>query len=229
VDDLPGAWEHLLGDMFKVQRNNEDSLFVSLSYAFKQMDTTENMSAPSIKKMVVKRLREMLEQKTLLKKIGEIFYPKDRDEKMKSMNSMVNRMLGNDESEEVVLNLYKTQCKKLLLHIQSFESLLNEIQGEKHIGCEMDIIVASLLKEVNIIILDKIKKLGHLNFYCVGPQFGQYSKYILLMKNATIDRNVYSIIENRGKYLFDILDLPLEFKHEIIDKCAEHLELCYQC
>ncbi len=49
------------------------------------------------------------------------------------------------------------------------------------------------------------------------------------MKNATIDRNVYSIIENRGKYLFDILDLPLEFKHDILDKCSEHLELCYQC
>ncbi len=229
IDDLPGAWEHLLGDMFKVQRNNEDSLFVSLSYAFKQMDTTENMSSSSIKKMVVKRLREMLEQKTLLKRIGEIFYPKDRNEKMKSMNSMVNRMLGNDESEEVILNLYKTQCKKLLVHVQSFESLLTEIQGDKHIGCEMDIIVASILKEVNIIILDKIKKLGHLNFYCVGPQFGSYTKYILLMKNATIDRNVYSIIEYKGKYLFDILDLPLEFKHDIIDKCAEHLELCYQC
>lgn len=229
VDDLPGAWQHLLGDMFKVQRNNEDSLFVSLSYAFKQMNTTENMSAHSIKKMVVNRLREMLEQKSLLKKIGEIFYPKNRDEKMKSMNLMVNQMLGNNEGEEVILNLYKTQCKKLLIHIQSFESLLNEIQGDKHIGCEMDIIVTSLIKEVNIIILDKIKRFGHLNFYCVGPQFGQYSKYILLMKNATIDRNVYSIIEDKGKYLFDILDLPLEFKHEILDKCAEHLELCYQC
>ncbi len=132
--------------------------------------------------------------------------------------------------ENTIVSLYKNQCRKLLSHVQSFDGLIHEITSDRHIGCEMDIITTSYMMNVNIIVLDRFKHKEAPKFYCVGKQFDSgFSKYILLYKTLAFDRNIYFILESKGKYVFEDIDLPFEFRSNVVDKCGSHSTFGYEC
>ncbi len=83
---------------------------------------------------------------------------------------------------------------------------------------------------VNIIILEKFKHKEEPKFYCIGKQFDSgLSKYIILFKTLAFDKNIYFIVESKGKYLFEDIDLPFEFRDKIVEKCSKHETLDFEC
>jgi hypothetical protein len=274
LESIPTQWEPYLESSFKMQKNTENSLFVSLSYAFRELNSNVDMSAKNIQMKIVQTLESIRENKSLIRKFFMIMNPlcinnpklqlymtekntiemgnklisggnqeKEKKKKkiipkenpimnqMKTMENMTSEKITKIEFDEnVIVHLYKNQCRKLLSHIQSFEGLMHEIMSGKHIGCEMDIIVSSYMMGVNIIVLDKFKHKEAPRYYCIGNQFDTgLSKYILLYKALSFDKNIYYIIESKGRYLFDLESLPYEFKTKIIDQCHLHRSLDYEC
>ncbi len=262
LEPLPSQWEPYLDPSFKMQKNTENSLFVSLSYAFRETNSNVDMSAKNIQMKIVQTLETIRENKALIKKFFLIMNPLCVDNPklqllMKNMGmnmpipeesgkkkkkilpksedmSMVSKEMENMKQinfdENVIVNLYKNQCRRLLSHIQSFEGLMHEIMSDKHIGCEMDIIVSAYMMGLNIIILDKFKHKEAPRYYCIGNQFDTgYSKYVILYKALAFDKNIYYIVESKGKYLFDLESLPYEFKTKIVDQCHQHRSLDYEC
>jgi hypothetical protein len=267
LEPIPTQWEPYFDPSFKMQKNTENSLFVSLSYAFREMNSNVDMSAKNIQMKIVKTLEAIRENKNLIKKFFLIMnplcvdnpklqvlmknmgmnmlQPEEVEEKGKKKKKIIPNNGGNkdaeptkeiksmmkiDFDENVIVNLYKNQCRKLLSHIQSFEGLMHEIMSDKHIGCEMDIIVSAYMMGVNIIILDKFKHKEAPRYYCIGNQFDTgYSNYIILYKALAFDKNIYYIVESKGKYLFDLESLPYEFKTKIVDQCYQHRSLDYEC
>jgi hypothetical protein len=277
LEPIPSQWEPYLDTSFKMQKNTENSLFVSLSYAFREMNSNVDMSAKNIQMKIVQTLETIRDNKNLIKKfflimnplcvdnpklqvlmknIGmNIPQPEEIEEKGKkkkkiipknggmdkpnmttlqgkltSQTKQMENMMKIDFDENVIVNLYKNQCRKLLSHIQSFEGLMHDIMSDKHIGCEMDIIISAYMMGVNIIILDKFKHKEAPRYYCIGNQFDTgYSNYIILYKALAFDKNIYYIVESKGKYLFDLESLPYEFKTKIIDQCYQHRSLDFEC
>jgi hypothetical protein len=150
--------------------------------------------------------------------------------KMNSSSSSMNlNEMRNNETQDIIVQLYKNYCQKVFKHIQSLESLKNEILHDKNLGCEVDIIIISMIFQINIVILERIRREGQIGYVCIGPQFGNFSKYILLIKNTSTERNLYSIIANQNKYLFDEEELPFSFRSDILSQCDRHLHICYDC
>jgi hypothetical protein len=268
IEPLPTQWEPYLDPSFKMQKNIENSLFVSLSHAFREINSNVDMSAKNIQMKIVQTLESIRENKSLIRKFFLIMNPlcvnnpklqllmkemnmsitsaeeevKDEKgkkrkkiipkekEKEKEKTSIPENMKKIDFDENVIVQLYKNQCRKLLSHIQSFEGLMHEIMSDKHIGCEMDIIISAYMMGVNIIVLDKFKHKESPRYYCIGNQFDTgLSKYIILYKTLSFDKNIYYIVESKGRYLFDLETLPYEFKTKIVDQCHLHKSLDYEC
>jgi hypothetical protein len=165
-------------------------------------------------------LQAIQNDKSILRKIDFIFHPNK-----KNKNTNVNSV-----NENILLQLYKHQCTKLFNQTQSFDALLQDITNPKYTGCEMDIVITSLMMNVNILILEKMKPKEAPRFSCVGPQFhSENGKYILLYKTTLPDKNVYFILQNKGKYIFEDIDLPFEFKNKILEQCENHQHICYDC
>ncbi len=249
IRDLPIYWNNYLGNTFKVVTNIEDSLFVSISYALKQLETNNNIGKEitplMIKELLVQYLDKVSKDKNIIAKIADAF-----DEDIKNNNSNLNiknnkkhsnkktkPTLRNNMSNEnikkydenTIYLLYKNQCKKLLAHVQSYSQLSQELLSNNHKGCEVDILLLSNKFNINIIILEERKKRDLPTFYCVGSQFGNFNKYIILMRNIQLEKNIYNILENKNKFVFEDVDLPYKFREEIVDKCKLHTKLCYQC
>ncbi len=248
IRELPIYWSNYLTNNFKIVTNIEDSLFVSMSYAIKQLDLNNNNSkditAIKIKEMLVEYLMEISKDKNTIKKIVDAFgdeqnlLPKNMQKNKNNKNNnnkkdKKNSIKNNSEimryDENSLYKLYKNQCKKLLAHVQSFSQLSSELLSNNHKGCEVDILLLSNKFNVNIIILEERKKKDLPTFYCVGTQFGNFNKYILLIRNIQLDKNIYNIVENKNKFVFEDVDLPYKFREDVLDKCKYHTVLCYQC
>jgi hypothetical protein len=152
---------------------------------------------------------------------------KTQSSKMNMPN--INMNMRNNETQDLIVQLYKNYCQKVFKHIQSLESLKNEILHDKNLGCEVDIIIVSMIFQINIVILERVRREGEIGYVCIGPQFGNFSKYILLIKNTSTERNLYSIVVNQNKYLFDEEELPFSFRSDILSQCDRHLHICYDC
>ncbi len=244
LQPIPTQWEPFLNSTFKMQKNTENSLFISLSYALRELTTNNNFTSKNIQIKIAETLELIKENKGMIKKLYHIMNPEceggEGNEKEKEKNNSKKKNLNNNNNtrrnsqmeydENVLVNLYRNQCRKLLSHVQSFEGLIHEITGDKHIGCEMDILLTSYMMNVNIIVLDRFKHKEAPKFYCVGQQFDSgFSKYILLYKTLAFDKNIYFILESKGKYVFENIDLPFEFRNNIIDKCGSHSTFGYEC
>ncbi len=221
-DAIPPVWEPYFSPTFKIQKNIENSLFISLSYALRELTQNSNYSSLNIQMKIGETLQAIQNDKSILRKIDFIFHPPQKNKnKNQNMNSI---------NENVILQLYKNQCSKLFNQTQSFDALLQDITNPKYTGCEMDIVITSLMMNVNILILEKMKPKEAPRFSCVGPQFhADNSKHILLYKTTLPDKNVYFILQNKGKYVFEDIDLPFEFKNKILEHCESHQHICYDC
>ena len=85
--------------------------------------------------------------------------------------------------------------------------------NDKYDGCIIDIIILSIIYNINIIILDKRKISNSIDFNIIGGQFSQYDNNILLYKSISLEKNsfVYNIIEFKNKYVFKKKELPETF------------------
>ncbi len=246
IRELPIYWSNYLSNNFKIVTNVEDSLFVSMSYAIKQLDSNSNninnkeVTPLKIKEVLVENLNRISKDKNIIKKIAETFGEEENNKENESQNKNKNQNKKNKVEkmnknnlikydENTLYLLYKNQCKKLLTHVQSFSQLPVELLSNNHKGCEVDLLLLSNKFNINIIILEERKKKDLPTFYCVGSQFGNFNKYVLLMRNIQLEKNIYNILENKNKFVFEDVDLPYKFREEVIDKCKIHSKLCYQC
>ncbi len=219
IEDLPINWQNYLGTSFKVEKNRDDSIFIFMGQVLKEMNMEglKNIQVDTLKNYLIEQLKKIVEEKQLVKQIYEVFNPKEKTDK--KMNKTNNTKLKYDEN--TIVELYRRQCNKIMGNIQTFSQLIMEIQNDKYGGCDVDLVLFSTIFSLNMIILDKRFKTGQSSYYCIGPTFGRFVRYIILLRSVSIG-NIYSIVQSKNKYLFEDVDLPHRFKEDIVDNCDKN-------
>jgi hypothetical protein len=212
TERLPGKWEQLLSSNYLVQKNDNKSIFVSISYAIENLNNdnknkNSKLIIESIKKKICNFIEKFSSDTNIINKI------------FKTINSKKN---NNDEktnkSNVTLLELYQRELlneKNNYKLIVTEEKLRNEIMDESYNGCIIDIIILSIIYNTNIIILNKryykdIKE----NYSLIGPEFGAFDNDILLFKSILSSESkifIYNIIKHYSKYVLKRNELPKKF------------------
>lgn len=244
TEKLSGRWESLLGRKYIVQKNLNPSIYLSMSYSLIGLNTNiENQNSKTIINIIKRKVCDFIEKHdtdlSMVLKFAEIMSSKKNNASvMKKNNSVVKKLQqlelsnkglankvakynNNNNSSQIstLLELYQKELfkqKNEYKLISSTEKLVREIMNDGYTGCILDIIITSIIYNVNIIILNKRHyREANQNFTYIGPQFGVYNDNILLYKSSLetdIKTFVYNIIRSGSdKYLFKQNELPPGF------------------
>ena len=242
IEKLSGRWEQLLGEKYIVQKNINSSIYLSLSYSLANLNiNVENQNSKTIINIIKRKVCDFIEKHdndmSMVIKLLNIINSKKNNssikknsnnikEKLKkvtftskTLTNKVNSPNNNEKEISTILELYQKELfkqKNEYRLISSTEKLVREILNETYTGCIIDIIIISIIYNVNIIVLNKrhYKETLH-NFMYIGPQFGLFNENILLYKSSNetnIKNYIYNIIRlGSNKYLFKQNELPSKF------------------
>jgi hypothetical protein len=213
TERLPGKWEQLLSSNYLVQKNDNKSIFIPISYAISSLNNnTKNENSKllieSIKKKICIFIEKFSSDKNIIDKISKTLNSKKNNEKNNK----------NEKISTTLLELYQNQLlneKNNYKLIVSEEKLRNDIMSETYNGCIIDIIIFSIIYNTNIIILNKryYKDIRE-NYSIIGPEFGAFDNNILLFKSILSSESklyMYNIIKYYSKYVFKKNELPKKF------------------
>lgn len=243
IEKLSGRWEQLLGNKYIVQKNMNSSIYLSLSYSLSGLNiNVENQNSKTIINIIKRKVCDFIEKhdtdmSMVLKFMNIISLKKNNSSLKKSENSIKEKLkkvnlsnkaltnklnISNQNNKKEISTLLELYQKELFKQrneyrlISSTEKLVREIMNDTYTGCIIDIIIVSIIYNVNIIVLNKrhYKETIH-NFMNIGPQFGLFNDNILLYKSSNesdIKSYIYNIIRyGNNKYLFKQNDLPSKF------------------
>ena len=185
LDDLSIYWSKLLGDSYKIKTDENTTIFSLLTQAF-NIDEFKNFKN---KKLLASEIKYKITN-----------YLKNKNSKI---------------SEDEIINLYKECNPKYFKQTTTFQILLNEIQNDAYMGCEVDLEFIAKIYKINIVILDRrIKKNqpGYklITYKSINTQ-NKNTYFLLIYKSLIFDTEVYNLVQYKNKTVFKIGELPLKF------------------
>ena len=186
VDNLSYYWEQILGDKFKIRMSNMNNN--SLLYLI--TIPLNNIKGIHNEIITIDTLKSVI-----------LKYMKEKIQKNGYMN---------------IVNRYKKEDSKLFKYIESIDSLYDKIGKNTYTGTEIDLEYISDIFHVNIIIMNKRKRMkkDEKGYHIIKP-YNQSKKYILLYKSVIGDHFTYHLIQNKEKIVFEMNDFPQKFKNLI--------------
>lgn len=202
-EELSTYWLKLFTNKFNVQKNIEDSLFISIGYALKEIKG-EQYDKNRIKMDISNFLSTHNHNKNFINKLHNSFkYTNQHD-----------------------IKYYYIHNFKFIKSIITIEDLVKEINLNYYTGCEVDLYIMSYIYKINIIVLDKRLVKKSEGFKCYGYE-NNYENYIFLYKNVKLDKYTYDIVKLRDKFVFKLIDLNNKIITKIIQRCK--IMNCNEC
>jgi len=191
IEELSGYWEKILNNKFKIKLSEDNNIFSLVEFILNILKNSNNeeINIITIKNKIIQYLKNLT---------------------VKYKNLKVN--------EEYLLDFYKKYGDKIFKYVTSFSSLLEEILNDNYLGSEFELEYIAEIYNLNIIILDKRIKKNSIGYKIYKPQTKKSNNYILLYKSIVFDNNLYNLIQNKNKYIFQISDFPEKFIKNIINK-----------
>jgi hypothetical protein len=215
TEALPGKWEQLLSSSYVVQKNDNNSMFYSISYGISSLNNNNEQNTKILIELIKKKICTFIEK-----------YLNDRNIIDKILKTMGLKKNNNNNNQNLnIVDLYRKVLeneKNNYKSINSDEKLRKEIMNDNYNGCIIDIIILSIIYNVNFIVLNKryykdIKE----NFSLIGPEFGAFDNNIILfksLKSAESKLYIFNIIKYHNKYVFKQNELPKKFLNFISKK-----------
>jgi hypothetical protein len=191
TENLSGYWEKILNNKFKIKITEDNNIFSLIEFVLNIIKNSNNeeVNIISIKNKIIQYLKNIT---------------------VKYKNLKVD--------EEYLLEFYKKYGDKIFKYVTSFSSLLEEILNDNYIGSEIELEYIAEIYNLNIIVLDKRIKKDSTGFKIFKPHTKKSNNYILLYKSIIFDNNLYNLIQNKNKYVFQLNDFPEKFVKNIINK-----------
>jgi hypothetical protein len=191
TENLSGYWEKILNNKFKIKITEDNNIFSLIEFVLNIIKNSNNeeVNIISIKNKIIQYLKNIT---------------------VKYKNLKVD--------EEYLLEFYKKYGDKIFKYVTSFSSLLEEILNDSYIGSEIELEYIAEIYNLNIIVLDKRIKKNSTGFKIFKPHTKKSNNYILLYKSIIFDNNLYNLIQNKNKYVFQLNDFPEKFVKNIINK-----------
>jgi hypothetical protein len=214
TEALPGKWEQLLSPSYVVQKNDNNSMFYSISYGISSLNNNNEQNTKILIELIKKKICTFIEK-----------YLNDRNIIEKMLKTMGLKKNNNNNQNLNIVDLYRKVLeneKNNYKLINSDEKLRKEIMNDNYNGCIIDIIILSIIYNVNFIVLNKryykdIKE----NYSLIGPEFGAFDNNIILfksLKSAESKLYIFNIIKYHNKYVFKQNELPKKFLNFISKK-----------
>jgi hypothetical protein len=133
-------------------------------------------------------------------------------------NTIVDYISKLNENE--LLSFYKKygDSLKSLFYISSQASLVELINNESYNGTLADLEYISKIFKLNIVVLEKRLKKGEEEFRFMHIDQYESNYFILFMRTNVLNSYVYNIIDNKGRILFKMEELPSKFMDYITTK-----------
>ena len=211
-DDLSSSWIKIFSYNYIVQKNIEDSLFISLSYALNTI-SNKKYNKEEIKNTLIDYLKQFDTNKLnnskmqFLSQLSTLFKNKNKN-KNKNLN---------------IVELYNESNFKFNKKIVDIADLCKKILLDNYTGCEIDIYILGHIFKINIIVLEKRFKKKTDGYKCYMQND---SKIIFLYKNIKFDKVIYDIIKRKNKFVFEISDLSPKIINKIVNKCRKECNNC---
>ena len=209
-------WEKILGVSYKVFNGTDESLFVCmykvLNYIVAQGTNTGWYDIAKTKQLLINFFDEISQD--IIKEIAVMLDDCD-----------ISNQIPND-----IVDIYKLNCPKTFKEVTDIALLKNVISMQDYKGCDVDIILFSIITKMNIIVLDKRIKHGEKGYNCFGPQFFKSDEFILIYGSYRKDDRGYGVIQNKGKYIFSESDFPKLFVNRVVSNCFKNINVtCHKC
>ena len=117
--------------------------------------------------------------------------------------------INSKKNKQVLINLYKKNSK--MKNVTNLQSLHDEILNQKYSGDESDLDIISQMYNINFLILDKRIKKNSNGLTIIKSKNFKTDNFILLYKTTIFDKNIFNLIQFRGKILLRYNDLPEKF------------------
>ena len=123
--------------------------------------------------------------------------------------------INSKKNKQSLINLYKKNSK--MKNVTNLQSLHDEILNQKYSGDESDLDIISQMYNINFLILDKRIKKNSNGLTIIKSKNFKTDNFILLYKTTIFDKNIFNLIQFRGKILLRYNDLPEKFCSMIFD------------
>ena len=123
--------------------------------------------------------------------------------------------INNKKNKQILINLYKKNGK--MKNVTDLQSLYDEILDQKYNGDESDLDLISQMYNINFLILDKRIKKNSNGLTVIKSKNFKTDNFILLYKTTIFDKNIFNLIQFRGKILLRYNDLPEKFCNMAFD------------
>ena len=187
LEDLPGHWEKILTNKFKVVVSDDNNIFSLITFILNiEYNGNEEVNIQFVKNKIAQYVKYLITKK------------------------------NSENTEDSMIELYKKYGDKLFKYVTTFSSLLEEILNENYVGSEADLQFICDIYKLNIIILDKRIKKNSIGYKIYKPYNLKSNNYILIYKSIIFDNSIYNLIQSKNKYIFQINELPQKFVKNII-------------
>jgi hypothetical protein len=207
-NDLSSSWIKIFSFNYIVQKNIEDSLFISLSYALNTI-SNKKYNKEEVKNALIDYLKQ--------------FDTNKLNNSQMQFLSKLNSFFKNKNKTKNIVELYNESNFKFNKKIVDIADLCKRILLDNYTGCEIDIYILGHIFKINIIVLEKRFKKKTDGYKCYMQND---SKIIFLYKNMKFDKVIYDIIKRKNKFVFEMSDLSSKIIDKIVNKCRKECNNC---
>ena len=202
LEPLTTHWNKILGNKYLVYRTKSDTLFDAFEKGVNYINMEEDKESISALK-----IRQNLSDYDVKEDLINII------SKKLSIN-----LYKDDDNKELLLNLYKNYEPKQYKDINSIPELKSYINKQSYSGNLIDIYILSHIYKLNVIILDSRLKKDSIGLRIIENKDSVY--YMVLLSNFFKDKQIYNIIVNNGKYIYEKYNFDDRFR-ELINNYEE--------
>ena len=190
LDNLSVYWSKIIGTDFKIQKkySNVFSIFKEVLSSFQNGNIKyKNLQSSNV-----------------------------RNELIKYWSDSIKNSRNINKTQKDIFNLYKERCAKSIKNIQNYEELIQYFSNKEYEGCIIDLEILSKVYELNIIILDKDKRIqnNNIRYNIIKNKNSVY--YICIYRSKIQTKNVYNIIVKKNKFIFKLKDFTPKFTENIL-------------
>ena len=212
-------WEKILGSSYKVFNTGDESIFVCMHKVLNYL-IAQGINSNS----------EVWYDTSTTKKLLINFFDNITQDEIKGLSTLLNNSAASDQMPRDIVDIYKFNCPRTFKEVTDLALLKTLISMQDYKGCDVDVILFSLITKMNIIVLDKRIKQGAKGYNCFGPQFFNSDNFILIYGSYRKEDRGYGVIQSKGKYVFTENDFPKSFITHVVSNCFKNMDItCHKC
>jgi len=150
---------------------------------------------------------------TLLSKIiNSKEFKENRNNQLIDIQFLKNKIIDYINTKKNKANILKLySINKETNNIPNIDILKQTIMEYEYKGSEVDIDFISKIYDVNFIILDKKLKKNKVNLEIIKTKNYKTDYFVLLYRTNILDKNIYNLIQSRGKIIYRFNEFPEKF------------------